>query len=250
MNKLYRAFQAFILLAIAAFLEAKLLTGKLDLYINLRFAPLTVFAIIALALMAFALMRYSKVESEHDDHDENDEHEHSHSHSVSISALVFLLIPVLVGVLIPARPLDAAAATTRGVNVSAPIVSSASQLQSFEAVADQRNILDWIRMFNNGTDVTAYTGETANVIGFVFKDQRLAENQFLVSRFVITCCAADGLAIGLVVNWDQASALTENTWVRVKGAVQPYELEGQPVPLIEADSVEVVEEPPQPYLFP
>lgn len=247
MNKLYRAIQAFVLLAIAAFLEAKLLTGKLDLYINLRFAPLTVFAIIALVLMAFALMRSPKVESEHDDRDEN---EHSHSHSVSISALVFLLIPVLVGVLIPARPLDAAAATTRGVNVSAPIISSASQVQSFEAAADQRNILDWIRMFNNGTDVNTYTGETANVIGFVFKDERLAENQFLVSRFVITCCAADGLAIGMVVNWDQASTLTENTWVRVNGPVESYQLEGQAIPLIEADSVEVVEEPPQPYLFP
>jgi uncharacterized repeat protein (TIGR03943 family) len=247
MNKLYRAFQAFVLLAIAAFLEAKLLTGKLDLYINVRFAPLTVFAIIALVLMAYALMRYPKEESAEDDHDE---HEHSHSHSVSISALVFLLIPVLVGVLIPARPLDAAAATTRGVNVSAPIVSSASQVQSFEAVADQRNILDWIRMFNNGTDVTAYTGETANVIGFVFKDQRLADHQFLVSRFVITCCAADGLAIGMVVNWDQSSTIPENTWVRVKGEVKPYALDGQPVPLIEADAVEVVQEPEQPYLFP
>jgi len=32
--------------------------------------------------------------------------------------------------------------------------------------------------------------------------------------------------------------------------VKPYQLEDQPVPLIEADSVEVVEEPPQPYLFP
>jgi uncharacterized repeat protein (TIGR03943 family) len=161
-----------------------------------------------------------------------------------------LLIPLLVGILIPARPLDATAATTQGVNVSAPIVSSAAQVQSFEATEGQRNVLDWIRIFNSGTDVTAYTGETATVTGFVFKDQRLAQNQFLVSRFVITCCAADGLAIGMVVNWDQASTITENMWVRVSGPVESYQLEGQTVPLIEADSVEVVEEPPQPYLFP
>ena len=247
MNKLYRSLQAGILFAIALFLVTKLITGKLDLYINLRFAPLTIFAVIALVLMAYALMRYPKAESDPDDHHD---HEHSHAHSVSVYALVFLLIPVLIGILIPARPLDAAAATTRGVNVSAPIISSSSQAQSFEASADQRNVLDWIRMFNNGTDVTTYTGQTANVIGFVFKDQRLADNQFLVSRFVITCCAADGLAIGMVVNWDQVSTLNENTWVRVKGAVEPYQLDGQPVPLIQAVSVEVVQEPEQPYLFP
>ena len=247
MNKLYRAFQAFILLAIASFLEVKLITGKLDLYINIRFAPLTVFAIIALVLMSYSLMRYSKEESEHE---EDEDHHHEHSHSISVYGLLFLLIPVLIGILIPARPLDAAAATTRGVNVSAPIVSSAAQAQSFESVADQRNVLDWIRIFNSGTDVTPYIGQTADVIGFVFRDGRLTENQFLVSRFVITCCAADGLAIGMVVNWDQTSTLTENTWVRVKGAVEPYQLEGQPVPLIQADSVEVVQEPEQPYLFP
>ena len=246
MNKLlYRALQAFVLLVIAAFLEAKFITGQLDLYINLRFAPLTVFAIIALALMAFALMRYPKVQSEQDHYDE-----HEHSHTISVYMLAVLLVPVLIGVLIPARPLDAAAATTRGVNVSAPIVSSAAQVQSFEAVADQRNVLDWIRVFNSGTEVTPYIGQSADVIGFVFRDQRLKENQFLVSRFVITCCAADGLAIGMVVNWDQTSTLTENTWVRVKGAVEPYQLEGQPVPLIQADSVEIVQEPEQPYLFP
>jgi uncharacterized repeat protein (TIGR03943 family) len=244
MNRLYRGLQAFILLAIAALLEVKFITGKLDLYINLRFAPLTVFAIIALVLMVYALLRYQKLESEQDDH------HNEHSHAMSVYTLVFLLIPVLIGVLIPARPLDAAAATTRGVNVSAPIVSSASQVQSFEAVADQRNVLDWIRIFNSGIDVTPYIGQTADVIGFVFRDQRLAGNQFLVSRFVITCCAADGLAIGMVVNWDQASALNENEWVRVKGAVKSYQLEGQAIPLIEADSVEVVEEPQQPYLFP
>jgi uncharacterized repeat protein (TIGR03943 family) len=246
MKRHYRSFQAVILLGIALFLGLKLLTGNLDLYINLRFAPLTIFAIVALALMAFALMRNPQMQSDEDHH-----HDHEHSHPVSIYALVFLLIPVLIGVLIPARPLDAAAATTRGVNVSAPIVSSASQVQAFEASEGERNILDWIRIFSSATDDhTAYIGETATVIGFVFKDERLAENQFLVSRFVITCCAADGLAIGMVVNWDQASTVNENTWVRVKGPVEAYQVDGLTIPLIEADSVEVVEEPSQPYLFP
>jgi putative membrane protein len=246
-NKLYRSFQAFVLLTIASFLTVKLITGKLDLYINLRFAPLTVFAIIVLTLMIYALVRRPKEEFHQDEHHD---HQHEHTHSISFSALIVLLIPILIGILIPARPLDAAAASTRGVNVSAPIVSSASQTLAFEGAADQRNVLDWIRIFNRGNDVTTYLGETANVIGFVYKDHRLAENQFLVSRFVITCCAADGFAIGMVVNWEQAGTLNENTWVNVKGAVKPYQLDDQPVPLIEADTVDIVEEPPQPYLFP
>jgi uncharacterized repeat protein (TIGR03943 family) len=244
-TRLNRSLQAFVLLAIALFLAAKLISGKLDLYINLRFAPLTVFAIIALALMAYALMGHPRAENHEDDH----HHENEHTHSISFYALAFLLLPVLIGVLIPSRPLDAAAASTRGVNVSAPMVGS-SQTRPFEAAADQRNILDWIRIFNSERDLTPYLGQTAHVIGFVYKDQRLTENQFLVSRFVITCCSADAVAIGMVVSWDQASTLNENTWVDVKGAVKSYHLDDQPIPLIEASVVKLVDQPDTPYLFP
>jgi putative membrane protein len=245
--RLYRSLQAFVLMAICLFLAAKLISGKLDLYINLRFAPLTVFAIIALVLMVYALMRYPKAQLDGSDHHE---HDHEHTHSISFYALVFLLLPVLIGILIPSRPLDATAASTRGVNVSAPMVGSASQTHPFEEAADQRNILDWIRIFNSESDLTPYLGQTAHVIGFVYKYQPLAENQFLVSRFVVTCCSADAIAVGMVVNWDQTTALSDNTWVNVKGIVKPYQLDNRPVPLIEATSVESVDQPDPPYLFP
>jgi uncharacterized repeat protein (TIGR03943 family) len=240
----YRSLQAFVLLATGLFLAAKVMSGTLDIYINLRFLPLTVFAIIALALMTYTLMRLPRVEL----HEANNHH--GHTHSISFYVLLILLVPVLVGVLIPSRPLDAAAASTRGMNVSAPIIGSSPQARQFEITADQRNILDWIRIANRDKDVRSYFGQTGNVIGFVYKDKRLDENQFLVSRFVITCCAADAFAVGMVVNWDQTSALSENTWVNVKGTVNPYELNGQPIPLIEAASVDIIEEPLQPYLFP
>jgi putative membrane protein len=244
-TRLYRSLQAYVLLAICLFLAAKLISGKLSLYINLRFAPLTVFAIIALVLMTYALIRTPKAKLH-----EDDDHHHEHTHSFSFYRFLLLLLPVLIGFLIPARPLDAAAASTRGVNVSAPMVGSASQTHPFEEAADQRNILDWIRIFNSETDLSPYLGQTAHVIGFVYKDKRLTENQFLVSRFVITCCSADASAIGMVVNWDQASALSENTWVNVKGAVKSYQLDDQPIPFIEAVSVEPVDQPNPPYLFP
>ena len=67
---------------------------------------------------------------------------------------MILIIPLLIGILIPAHPLDATAASTRGMNVSAPLVGT-SQTREFQSAADTRNILDWIVIFNSTNDLSA-----------------------------------------------------------------------------------------------
>ena len=242
--RLSRLLQAFILLALFIFIGFKLVSGTLSLYINMRFAPLTIFGITMLAIMTFAIFpRSGSKTEEHDHHDSN------HQHDISPSALMILTVPLLIGILIPAHPLDATAASTRGMNVSAPLVGT-SQTREFQSAADTRNILDWIVIFNSTSDLSPYVGQTARVTGFVYHDPRLPSNQFIVSRFVITCCTADASAIGMIVNWSQSADLKESSWVEVKGQVQASKLGGQPIPLIEASTVQPTPQPDQPYLYP
>lgn len=240
--RLFRALQAFVVLALCLFLLDKLVSGKLSLYINIRYAPLTVFGIVVLAMMALALFRAPKAGHDHPDS--------NHEHSTSPRALIILFVPLLISVLIPSKPLDAGAASTRGMNVSTPLIGASAQSRQFEAAADTRNILDWIRIFNSGSAPTPYLGQTAKVTGFVYHDPRLPANQFIVSRFVITCCAADASAIGMIVTWDQSSSLKDSAWIEVKGPVQSAELGGQPIPMIQAVLVQPVQQPQQPYLYP
>ena len=135
------------------------------------------------------------------------------------------------------------------MNVSAPLVGTSST-REFQSAADTRNILDWIVIFNSTDDLSPYVGQTARVTGFVYHDPRLPANQFIVSRFVITCCTADASAIGMIVNWNQSTDLKESSWVEVKGPVQASKLGGQPIPLIEASYVQSTPQPDQPYLYP
>jgi uncharacterized repeat protein (TIGR03943 family) len=230
-----------MLIALSLFLAGKLISGKLTLYINLRFIPLTMLAIALLAVMAQTIFTRSRRK---DDHEEDEDHSHS-----STGNLIILFIPVLIGLLFPSRPLDSSAVETKGVNVSAPLIANAS-VTEFEVAADQRNILDWMRIFGYEEDLSPYLNQNAKVIGFVYHDDRLPEDQFLVSRFVISCCAADGFAIGIPVQWDDSAALEENTWVEVEGPVQVTEFNDQKTPLIIASSVTDIREPEQPYLFP
>jgi uncharacterized repeat protein (TIGR03943 family) len=116
--------------------------------------------------------------------------------------------------------------------------------------ANNRTILDWLQLVNNTSDPSLLAGETADVVGFVFRDPRNGDNQFMVGRFAITCCVADAFAIGMTVDWPQAHTFAANTWVRVKGKLSIIDIDGNSQPLIQAEIVQRVSAPDQPYLFP
>jgi uncharacterized repeat protein (TIGR03943 family) len=244
-KRLYRSFQALLLLGMCIFLGSKAASGQLTYYINQRFVPLTIFGIIFLAVLAQTMFSEIKRSRQH-----NEEHEHEHDHAPTSSNLWFMLVPLLIGVLIPARPLDSSALATKGFNTNSPLVSADSSAQLFETDSEERNVLDWIKLFNYERDASQFFGQKASVIGFVYFDESLGENQFLVSRFVVSCCAADGFALGMAVDWSGASTLEQDSWVLVKGTVQSITLNDQVVPLIQAESVQAVPAPEQPYLFP
>lgn len=244
-KRLYRSLQALLLMGMCIFLASKAASGKLTYYINLRFIPLTIFGIIFLAVLAQALFTEIKRSRQHPDTEHKE-----HDHMPAPANLWFMLVPLLIGVLIPARPLDSSAFATKGFNTNAPLVSADSSAQLFETDSEERNVLDWIKLFNYENDVSRFIGQKASVIGFVYFDESLNKNQFFVSRFIISCCAADGFAIAMVGEWPQASTLEKDSWVLVKGTVQSITLHDQVVPLILAESVQSVPVPEQPYLFP
>ena len=87
-------------------------------------------------------------------------------------------------------------------------------------------------------------------IGFVYRDIRLEEGQFMVARFAISCCVADASAIGVIVQWPKAAALAQDSWVHVKGKFAIQTFDGQRTPILVADNVEPTNQPARPYLYP
>ena len=246
-TRMYRSFQGLLLLGLCIFFASKAANGQLTWYINSRFIPLTIFGVIFLAVLAqiiFTEIRRSRK------HDEEHGHEHDHDHAPAPMNLWIMLVPLLIGVLIPARPLDSSAFATKGFNTNSPLVSADSSAQIFETESEERNVLDWLKLFSYENDAAQFNGETASVIGFVYFDETLGKNQFFVSRFVVSCCAADGFAIAMPVEWPEAAKIEQDSWVLVKGSIKAITLNDKVTPMIVAESVQPVSTPEQPYLFP
>ncbi len=249
-TRIYRILQGLILLGLGWLLFQKFFTGKLYYYINERFFDLVTLAAAGFLLLGYVVLAYRKDHPHHHDHDHGHEHHH-HDEGGSHWALAIVTIPLLLGFLIPSKPLDANVIQSRGIANDALFTSNQNKDGlELNAPADQRNILDWVRAFNYSENPGEFAGQTADVIGFVYHDPRLPDHQFLVGRLTVTCCVADAFAIGMVVDWPQAAAMADNTWVHVRGEVQVVEVEGRTLPLILADSVKNTDQPAQPYLFP
>jgi putative membrane protein len=83
-------------------------------------------------------------------------------------------------------------------------------------------------------------------------DPRFEKNQFMVSRFSISCCVADSAALGLMVEIspDKLAAFKQDDWVHVTGRFKTGAFAGETMPIVVADSMDATEAPAQPYLYP
>ena len=244
-KRLYRSLQALLLLGLFLFLISKVINNQLLWYINFRFVVLTQVGIVFLAILVQRL--FAEVWSSR----ERQETEgHEHDHMPAPINLWIMLIPLLIGLLIPARPLDSSAVSAKGLTTSSALISSDSNSRLFETESEQRNILDWVKLFYFEKDLNPLIGQQASVVGFVYRDENLPQGQFVVSRFILSCCAADGYAVGMIVESPEANSFEKDTWVKVTGPVDVLSFNGRPSPLIRAEAIEVVSQPDQPYLYP
>lgn len=259
MTTLQRWTQVIIAGTLGVYLIATLISGTITNYIAVKFIWLTWLAagmflllagILALSLIARMLGRQPPA------HKHSHDHHHEHAAQGTLSGWISLgivALPVIFGVLTPSKPLDSRAVDSPITNDFSSI-SGAADTARLNIAPQNRTILDWVSVFATADTPETLNGQPADVVGFVYRDASLLRqpDQFMVARFVMSCCAADAQAIGLVVQWDDAATLREDRWVRVRGTIAIGEFDGALVPIIIADDqgVEAIDQPQNPYLYP
>ncbi len=166
-----------------------------------------------------------------------------------LSSLILLAIGVVSLIYTP-QAFASDAAIQRGVSDSLTLTRSQPQRFIRQASSEDRTIIDWIRTLNVYPEPDAYTGQSVSVSGFVIHPQDWPEGYLMLSRFVLTCCAADAYPVGLPVQLAVSrQAYEPDSWLQVEGKMVTATINGQRQLTIEPTRLETIPEPKNPYEY-
>ena len=155
-----------------------------------------------------------------------------------------IVLPVVVVLSLPAASLGSYAASRRSSVTSGSFVASAEDVASGEL-----SLVDVSGATRNPQamrELVKRAGEQVAFTGFVTRDSSMPANEFVLTRFLISCCVADALSAEARVVGAPPGKFKEDEWVRVEGAMYPL---GREV-IVDASEVVKVDRPKRPYLNP
>jgi uncharacterized repeat protein (TIGR03943 family) len=162
-----------------------------------------------------------------------------------------LLGVALLGLWIPPRAFASQTAIQRGA-IDAPVTLTRVKPQAFRAASntEDKSIIDWIRTLTVYPEPDAYVGQKAKVQGFVIHPPNLPDQYLLISRFIITCCAADVYPVGLPVKLPKSrEGYKPDSWLEIEGEMTTETLAGKRQLTLVAKSIKPIHEPKNPYDF-
>lgn len=187
-------------------------------------------------------------EHEHGGGTSDGDHDHDHHAFPWVGAL--LLVPIACIAVVPILPLGSGAVTERRANVLAAGAGRADPAP--EALGEgELTLLDFMTRVVTAPD-RPFT-EPVALTGFVASTSE-ADDEFVLGRFVMSCCAADAQPVLATVRWDGPSP-PKDAWVEVTGTQVPAppgltdtERADPANVVIDATEVRQVEQPAHPYL--
>lgn len=243
---------------IAFMLTSLLISGELSLYINPSLKWLVGISVILLVILGIAQLWQLKG------------HE---MHRVGLIGYCLAFLPLLLFLVVPPKSLDASMAAKKGVNM---IQEKAASLQQQEQDPNQtasfgadlgpdpyqvavnelkkvpvikfneQNFTDYINALNLYPD--QLVGKKVEVYGFVYRDNTMKKNQFVIARYDITCCTADASIVGFLVN-TTGDVPPINKWIKITGKLNTEEISGYPSPVLSISNYQAIEAPKDPYIY-
>lgn len=223
-------------------------SGKLNLLIHPNYTLLTVSAAIVLLLLAAwkAVQLWQRRKSVRP------------SDTQHITLLpkgwgsAILIGVAIVSFFVTPRAFTSQTALQRGVGDTA--IATQVKPQSFRGVSkpEERTLVEWVRTLQVYPEPDAYVGQKAKIQGFAVHPNNLSNQYFLLTRFVITCCAADAYPVSLPIKLTQGdrSSFKVDQWFEVEGDVISETLaDGKRQVVVQSSNIRPIVEPKNPYNY-
>lgn len=228
-----RALRGCVLVAWAAFFGWLWLTGERTRYLGPRTYWVVTFGALALGLAALAhvatLRRGRRAVPSFGE----------------VAGALTLLAPILAVAVVPSAELGALAASRKAT-------SNAVAPGTIPPGAPREGAPSFIDIHYAGQSeayartVGVTEGRRVSLVGFVAEDSEAPEGTFALTRFYVSCCAADAIPYSVAVD-PGMSALTppDDAWVRVEGELERRDAQY----VLTALRLERVPLPEDPYLY-
>ena len=239
-----------ILFGYLMFLTWLIGTNAIQLYIHPRYLQLTqmtVMVLFRLVIVQALQIIYLKQDNHHCHHP-------GRTLRRWLGYMPFL-VSLLLAFYLPSSTLNAKLVGTKGFNTGVIAVSEQTladfavtmQQMAMIEVTDQNyiNVISELRLHPE-----KYVGRQITITGFVYKDLSFPAAKLALVRYVTFCCSADAIPAGILCEVADEQNYPIGTWLSVQGTLALSEHQKKTVPLISAARVTIIEEPPQPYIYP
>jgi putative membrane protein len=95
-----------------------------------------------------------------------------------------------------------------------------------------------------------FIGKKIEISGFVYHEDDMKANQFVVARFSVSCCSADAAPFGVMIESDDANLYTKDTWVNITGVIGKTTYLKNDIMKINATKIEKIPAAKDPYVYP
>lgn len=93
-----------------------------------------------------------------------------------------------------------------------------------------------------------YIGKQIEISGFVYREEGMNENQFIVARLIMSCCSADSLPYGVIVHSERAKDFQNNDWIKLVGRIDRTNYNDVEVLAINPTFIKRISQPQNSYI--
>ncbi|WP_432404064.1 TIGR03943 family putative permease subunit [Wukongibacter sp. M2B1] len=247
-----------ILISFAYYIYELFSTGKMNIYMHPKMFKYVLFSFVVFILLSIFQIRRIFTPNK--------------TKKIKSGYIIFI-IPLFLAFILNPDSLSAQIVSNKGVNIANNnldsrekiIIKNNKNLPQIDMNDDSDSVDEYYdadaelfinTLINTYDNLDMVLGTEVELSGFVYRESDFLENRFVISRLVMSCCAADAQISGLLCEWDEGSKLKDDVWIKVTGTIDSttyyndHTDKEETMPLIKVTKVESIKAPKDQYIYP
>ncbi len=122
------------------------------------------------------------------------------------------------------------------------------KVSSDELIIDSENFLTAID--DICVNLNSYVGKKVQIYGFVYREAGMQPGEYVVGRYLMSCCTADLSIAGLLCYSQDGDSLRSDDWISIEGTVEEGDYDGSTLPRVRVTGIKSIPKPADEYVYP